>query len=390
VARSKGTMTERSPGVWWLRVYAGRNEKGDPVQVSKTVHGGVRQARQELARLVTQVAEKGAPLSGETTVGELLDRWLEYVTPLRSPTTLRGYRTIIDRAKPVLGTVKVAKLNAQHLDHAYRDWLKDGLSPTTVHHTHVVIGTALRQAERWGLIPRAATDLASPPSIRTQPVAATDPAVVRALIAAAERDYPVLATAIALAAITGSRRGELCGLRWSDLHGSILHVRRSIKHGIDKRTLIVGPTKTHQDRKIALDTLSQAVLASHRAKCQTWAQRANVALNPDGYILSLDPSGATPMKPDTMTEGFRSLARRRGVAVRFHDLRHFSATQLIGAGVDARTVAERLGHADPSTTLRIYSSFLEERDRAAAEIIGALVAPNAQSGPVDQFVNPQG
>jgi integrase len=65
------------------------------------------------------------------------------------------------------------------------------------------------------------------------------------------------------------------------------------------------------------------------------------------------------------------------VPIRFHDLRHFSATQLIGAGVDVRTVAERLGHADASTTLRIYSSFLEERDRVAAEILGALVAPMA-------------
>jgi hypothetical protein len=75
VATGKGAMKERSPGVWWLRVYAGRNDKGNPVQVSKTVHGGVRIAREEMAKLVAQVAERGAPLSGETTLGELLERW---------------------------------------------------------------------------------------------------------------------------------------------------------------------------------------------------------------------------------------------------------------------------------------------------------------------------
>ena len=67
----------------------------------------------------------------------------------------------------------------------------------------------------------------------------------------------------------------------------------------------------------------------------------------------------------------------RGVKVRFHDLRHFSATQLIGAGVDVRTVAHRLGHADPSTTLRVYAHALAQRDREAAAILGRLVAGQA-------------
>ena len=63
--------------------------------------------------------------------------------------------------------------------------------------------------------------------------------------------------------------------------------------------------------------------------------------------------------------------------VKLHDLRHFTATQLIGAGVDPRTVAGRLGHADPSVTLRVYSHALEERDRAAATIMGDILgAPN--------------
>lgn len=65
--------------------------------------------------------------------------------------------------------------------------------------------------------------------------------------------------------------------------------------------------------------------------------------------------------------------------VRLHDLRHFTATQLIGAGVDVRTVAGRLGHSDPSLTLRIYSHVIEERDRAAAAIIGQVLNPRTTS-----------
>jgi integrase len=117
-----------------------------------------------------------------------------------------------------------------------------------------------------------------------------------------------------------------------------------------------------------------AVLTAHRAKAEQWAKGAEVEIDPDGYILSL-PSGREPVKPNTITAGFRRLAKRIGADLRFHDLRHFTATQLIGAGVDVRTVAGRLGHANPALTLRVYAAAIEQRDREAAAVLGALVAP---------------
>ena len=81
-----------------------------------------------------------------------------------------------------------------------------------------------------------------------------------------------------------------------------------------------------------------------------------------------------------LSDGIRE-PRRLGVKLRFDDLRHFTATQLIGAGVDVRTVAGRLGQRDPSVTLRIYSSFIEEPDRRAGEIMGTLVASPQQEPP---------
>jgi integrase len=98
-----------------------------------------------------------------------------------------------------------------------------------------------------------------------------------------------------------------------------------------------------------------------------------VQLADDGYILALDPTGRTPLKPDTITAGFARAARRVRARIRFHDLRQMSASLLIGAGLDVRTVAGRLGHADASTTLRIYAHAFEARDRQAAEVLGALL-----------------
>jgi integrase len=332
-------MKERSPGVWWLRAYVGRNSAGKPVQISRTVRGSKRLAQAELAKLVTEVAERGeqvaergeqvAPLRRGTTLTELLDRWLEYLTPLREPGTIRGYRQHAKAIEAAFGSVPVSKLSAQHLDRAYRTWLGQGSAPRTIRQRHAIMSSALHQAQRWGLVTRAVTDLASPPAIHTRPQTATDPAVVRRLIDAAEQSNPVLAAAIALAAVTGARHGELCGLRWSDIDtAGLLHIRRAVKHALDPHELVVGPTKTHSERRVSMDDLAMAVLAAHRARVEHTAEMTGIALGPDAYVLSLDPSGTEPLRPDTLSNSFARLAHQQGAKLRFHDLRHFSATQL--------------------------------------------------------------
>ena len=323
MAQGRGTIQERSPGVWRLRVYAGRDAKGTPIQVTRTFKGGRREAQKELARLVTEVADQSVPVRSTMTMGELLDKWVEFITPLREPGTVRGHRSNVVRLKSRLGDVKAAKLTAQHLDRAYSAWLAEGLSPTTVHHLHATVSAALRQAVRWQVLPRAVTEQASPPPARPKPVRATDPSIVKALISAAETDErPVLAAAIALAAATGCRRGELCGLRWCDWdRAGVLHVRHALKHGLDNRVVELRDTKTHQARKVALDGFASAVLTRQRALAEAWAADVGVSLPETGYILTTDPSGATPTRPDTVTQQFQRLSRRVGVELRFHDLR---------------------------------------------------------------------
>jgi integrase len=378
----KGSMTERRPGTWQFRVYVGNDPvTGNPRQATRTFKGGKRAAQTALAKFVTELKEGQAPISGATTVGALLDQWLEHITSQRQPGTIRGYQSHLKRIKPELGSIRVAKLTAQDLDKAYRRWLNQGLSPTTVRHHHAVLSAALKQAVRWGAIRRAVTELASPPPLRLQGHLPTDPRAVRRLVAEADESHPVLACTIALAAVSGCRREELCGLRWSDVDwiNGVLHVERAVKHGLDHRALVVGPTKSHQDRWVALDPFGLAVLKKHRERVEGWAADARVKLHPDGYILpgsrgrwSFDPSGATPMKPDSIGQTFRRLARRLGIDIRFHDLRHFCGTQLVGAGVDVRTVQEHLGHASWVTTNR-YAHALNDRKKAAAVVMGQLM-----------------
>jgi integrase len=187
----------------------------------------------------------------------------------------------------------------------------------------------------------------------------------------------VLSAAIMLAATTGARRGELLGLRWSDLDRDrmVLNVRRAVKMAASGSHAIVGPTKTHQERRVSLDPITLALLDTHRFRVERWAGDAGVDVDRDGYILTLDPTGRQPMLPDSLTQAFVRLANRCGVKLRFHDLRHFTASQLIASGHDPVVIAGRLGHTDATTTLKLYAHALEERDRQAAAVLGALMQP---------------
>jgi integrase len=371
-------MSQRSPGVWRLRVFIGPDPvTGNPRQATRTVKGTKRQAATALADFVSEASKGRVPEPASMTVAQLIEDWIDHITPTRSPTTIRGYKDKARRINTKLGRVPLAKLTAQTLDRAYRGWLDEGLHPTTVHHLHGVISAALHQAAKWGLVSEVVTDRASPPPLRSKPARVPTPDVIQRLINAAdERGQPVLAAAIAVACTTGLRRGELLGLRWDDIDfaSRVLHVRRAVKHDSGPGW-VVGPPKTHQERIISLDGFTLAVLAELQARASRSADDACVSLRADGYVLTFDPSGTEPMKPDSLGQAFGRLCRAEGIAgVTLHTLRHFCASVLIASGRDARTVAGRLGHSDTTTTLRVYSHMVEGRDRDAADFLGQLMS----------------
>jgi integrase len=372
----QGSKRKLRTGVWELRVSLGKDPAtGKYRQISKTFHGAARAADDALRDLVDK--NGGAQEDGfGATFGQLLDRWLEESERMElSPTTLRTYRAQIKQTiRPRLGKVLLARLTPKHLDDLYGQMKVEGLSPKTIRNHHAIISSALHQGVRWGWVRENVAEKAKAPRISQRRITAPSVEAVRSVVEAAEERDPRLAPLLMLAALTGMRRGELCALRWSDvdLEHRELDVSRSIvvvSGGLREKT-----TKTDRFRIVALDDVAAALLTRHRAQVESWADQAGVMLASDAYIFSHAVDGSKPFHPDNVTGFFTRVRDSLGLhQVRLHDLRHFTATQLIGAGVDVRTVAGRLGHSDPSVTLRVYSHALEERDRAAADIMGRVL-----------------
>lgn len=380
----RGSIRQRGANKWQVRVSAGR----DPVTgryrlVERTVVGSKRTAQRAAAELVTQL-ERGQVQAERGTVAELLDRWMEHIDVQgRAPSTLVRYRSAIRaNIRPALGHVRLSKLSAADLDRFYAGLLKRGLNPLSVRKCHAILSAALKQAMRWGLIERSPADRTSPPSSRTREIVPPTVDEVRQLLELGEEVQPDLASLIHLAATTGCRRGELCGIRWGDIdfEKATLVVARSISD-VPGDVSVKDP-KTHQGRRLALDPGSLAALGRQRERSSARASAAGSSIGPAAYVWSQALDGSVPYRPDRVTSAFQSLRKRAGLPhVTFHALRHFSATALAGSGVGVRTIAGRLGHANPSMTLRTYAHFLDVADREAAGIMADLdltARPNAR------------
>ena len=144
-----------------------------------------------------------------------------------------------------------------------------------------------------------------------------------------------------------------------------------------RREATEGPTKTHQRRDVAIDDPLGAFIAERESEQQTYALRVGVELVEDPYLLSRSADGAMPCLPDGLTHAYSRLATKTRLGGHFHQLRHYAATTSIAGGVDVRTVAGLLGHADPSTTLRIYADAVDAKDRELAGLLGAAILGSA-------------
>ncbi len=309
---------------------------------------------------------------------EYLDLWLDGLPNTnKTPRTIADYRNEIRRyVRPNVADTKLANLTPLHL---YRTLVKQGgqkgrpLSPKTVRRVHQVLQKALTDAERKGIIQRNVARLADKPStaqLETNRISWT-PDELRTLLAAAEEHelYPL----IRLTALTGMRRGEVCGLKWEDidLNTKQLGVRRTLGV-IDGKPVIGTPKSRRSRRTIDLDDKTVGILRTHRGQQAVAAEFVGDGWRQSGYVFTTVIG--THTHPDNIGKRFTELVRATDVPyLTLHGLRHTHATHLLSMGQNPRMVSERLGHADVAFTLQVYGHVLPGHQREAAEAAAGLV-----------------
>lgn len=354
---------ELSPGVYKIVVSAGK-VGGVWKQRSLLIRGKLTDARKARAGLLTS---EPTVTPSSWTVKHLFDEWVDLKS--FAPTTLANYRqNFKTHIGPNLGHLKIGKVEPRDLDRLYAGM--NNLAPATVRKVHNIIRGMFTQAVKWGYVPSNPTAGASPPSVPMR--AHSAPAVddVQKLLAAAwehDVDFGMLCH---LAAVSGARRGELAALRFADVHQGALRISRSI----DGSTQAPKTTKTGKSRTVPLDANTLDLLSQHKVRAEERSLFCGSPLTSDRFVFSPRPGNDVPFRPDGITSRWMKLAQRVGVPLRFHDLRHFVGSQLIAAGVDARTVADRLGHSTPVVTLSFYAHAVDGKGEAAATTISTILA----------------
>ncbi len=337
-----------------------------------------REAEDALAVAVSSVNDGTYIAKDPQTVGEWIDRWLVAIAPKIRASTLRDYRSGLERVKDRLGHVRLQALRPLDIEELYASLLLEGhrfgggLAPKTVKNLHIALRRSLADAERFGLVPRNVASLVKPPVVQRPALATWTADDVRTFLAAVQDDR--LAPAYRLLIATGMRRGEALGLRWSsvDLDAGRLMIERSLTVVDD--VIMWSPPKTARSRRsLSLDPATVAVLRAHR-RAQLEERVAAGELWNEGDLVFCDEVGER-LHPDRFTKWFQAARRRAGVpAIRLHDLRHTWATLALQAGIHPKIVSERLGHATTGITMDIYSHVQPTLDAEAAVAVADLFA----------------
>ena len=254
------------------------------------------------------------------------------------------------------------------------------LSAATVRKVHFIIRGGLTAAQRWGWISSNPAELARIPRAPAPDPGPPTTAEAAALVAAAWDEDPDWGTLVWVVMVTGLRRAESLALRWADvdLDSGTLFIRRN--HVRVSGRSIEKHTKTHRSRRLAIDQETIAILRDHLHRYEARCQQIGTEPVPNAYLFSYSPTNDRPCDPSGVTHRYGRMCARLEIDSHLHALRHYSATELLSAGVDLRTVAGRLGHGGGgATTLRVYSAWVEDSDRRAARVVSDRVRQRPRS-----------
>lgn len=307
------------------------------------------------------------------TVSVYLNQWLTGYCEMRlAENTVRGYKVNVQKhIIPHIGTIELTALTAFDVQQMYTALFAAGLSSTTVLYVHAVLRRAINCALRQRLVTENVLyGVYAPRRVRYRGGILTGAELVKLVAACVDTDVyiPVL-----LAATLGLRRGEILGLKWTDIDFSAntIHIQRTATFYKDTGIRFSDPKSQTSNRSLLVSHYVMCRLAELYDRQALYAAAYDGEYNPLG-LVNCRPAGQ-PLTSSMLQKIFKSILRKSGLpVVRFHDLRHSNATLMLKNKVPAKIVSSMFGHASVGITLDLYSHVLTDMQEPAVQVIDSL------------------
>ena len=366
----EGSISKREDGRWTARVDLGYV---DGKRKRKQIYGKTRKEVAEQLKVLLHDQQQGLPIAVQRqTVAQFMDRWLqETIEPSRRPNTTVAYRNVVRlHIKPQIGHIQLAKLTPQDVERLMNRVRDKGLAARMAQYTRSVLRAALKQALKWGLVPRNVASLTDSPAVEDFVTHPLTPAQATEFLEAArgERHEALYATTLWL----GLRRGEVLGLRWKDIDFDDRMLRVDMAQIVVKGKIQLAPPKTKMSRRdLPLPASLIPVLRAHKLHQAEEQLRAGGRWQAHGLVFCA--SNGAPHQPRNVVRDFKLFLGRAGLPnIRFHDLRHSCGSLLTGKKVPLAVIMAIMGHTNIATTQR-YAHVFDEAKREAADAMDRLL-----------------
>ncbi|MFG2194458.1 tyrosine-type recombinase/integrase [Streptomyces sp. NPDC048639] len=364
-----GTITKRKDGRYQCAVYV---LQPDGTRARKFAYGKTWADCDAKRRELLDKVDQGVPVPTRSArLSEWLPYWLDNVIkPRRKLSTYDKYEA---HARlylvPMIGAKRLESLGVADV-RRFLVQLENKTTAATAKESHRVLRTALTAACREELVTRNVASLVEPPRAKSRELSPWTLEETLDFLAAARKDP--LYGAFVLAVAMGLRRGEIVGLRWTDvdLDQRVLYVRQQTQRR--RGVLYDDDPKGRRRRAVPLPAMCIAPLRWHRMRQAEAKQRAGDAWTDEGYVFATRTG--RPVEPRNVYRSFTRVAESAGLRViRLHDARHGCATLLTAAGVAPRVVMEILGHSQISITMDVYTHVVQDTQREAISHMDRLL-----------------
>ncbi len=364
VNRKDGTTYDRWEGMLHLGYdhQSGKRKR-------KVVYGRTQAEVLEKIEKVKRQVSDGTFSETKQTLGGYLDQYLENKSHQVKAITIDTYERLLRlHISPHLGQSQLSKIKAQDIRSMMYS-VADNTGTRTANACRTLIYSALEQAVKDGLLARNICAVVDKLKHEMKSMNLWTLEEANRFLDVA-KDHRLFA-AFYLAMSTGMRRGELLALRWADIEGEVINVERSL-NWVKGQATFTTPKTVQSQRRVSVASDVIDILEKHRNLQNSEAKKMGFMWpNTDLIFTSFE---GTAMHPKSLTNSWWALQDKAKVPrIRLHDLRHLHISLLIKQGLDARTVADRVGHTDPSFTLRTYThAFETQRKRAAISLNNLL------------------